>query len=100
MGANIGTSITGVIVSVAQAGDLFVFRRAFSAATVHDTFNWITVFVLLPIEIASGVLERLTGLIVSHANLTGGQNSKQEFLKVLTKPITNILIQVTKRGLE
>ena len=34
MGANIGTSVTGVIVSVTQAGDRDTFQKAFSAATV------------------------------------------------------------------
>ena len=42
MGANIGTSVTGIIVSVSQAGDRKAFRRAFAAATVHDMFNWLT----------------------------------------------------------
>ena len=34
MGANIGTSVTGVIVAVTQASDRNTFRNAFSAATV------------------------------------------------------------------
>jgi hypothetical protein len=32
------------------------FSRAFAGATVHDMFNWLTVLVLLPVEIASGRL--------------------------------------------
>jgi sodium-dependent phosphate cotransporter len=54
MGANIGTSLTNTIVSLAQCNDKNEFRRAFSGATVHDMFNWLTVIVLLPVEIASG----------------------------------------------
>jgi sodium-dependent phosphate cotransporter len=27
------------------------FRRAFAAATVHDMFNWLTVIVLLIVEV-------------------------------------------------
>lgn len=54
MGANIGTSITNTIVSFTQAGDREQFRRAFAGATILDMFNWITVIVLLPIEVIFG----------------------------------------------
>uniref|UniRef100_A0A0L8GFA1 Uncharacterized protein n=1 Tax=Octopus bimaculoides TaxID=37653 RepID=A0A0L8GFA1_OCTBM len=64
MGANIGTSITNTIVSLAQAGDRNEFRRAFAAATILDMFNWLTVLILLPLEAASGYLYRLTGAIM------------------------------------
>ena len=42
MGCNIGTSVTGILVSVSQAGERENFRKAFAAATVHDMFNWLT----------------------------------------------------------
>ncbi len=42
MGCNIGTSVTGILVSVSQAGERDNFRKAFAAATVHDMFNWLT----------------------------------------------------------
>ena len=51
MGANIGTSVTNTLVSLTQVGDREEFGRAFSAATVHDMFNWCTVCVMLPIEV-------------------------------------------------
>jgi len=54
MGANIGTSITNTIVSLTQAGDRNMFRRAFAGATVHDMFNWLTVIVMLIIEVSTG----------------------------------------------
>jgi len=56
MGANIGTSVTNTIVSIAQIGDRDEFRLAFAAATVHDIFNWLTVIVLLIVEVISGYL--------------------------------------------
>ena len=66
MGANIGTSVTNTFVSMGQIGDRAIFRRAFAAATVHDMFNWLTVLVLLPLEMVSGYLEvrKLTTLVV------------------------------------
>jgi len=51
MGANIGTSVTNLIVSFAEIANKNEFRRAFAGAAVDDIFNWITVFVLFTVEI-------------------------------------------------
>jgi sodium-dependent phosphate cotransporter len=58
MGANIGTTITNTLVSLGHVRHSNEFRRAFAAATVHDFFNLMAVVVLLPIELATGVLSR------------------------------------------
>lgn len=58
MGANIGTTITNTIVSVGHIRQGPEFRRAFAAATVHDFFNLMCVFIMLPLELATGVLEK------------------------------------------
>ena len=70
MGVNIGTSLTNTIVSLAQSTDRHEFRRAFAAATVHDMFNWLTVIVLLPIEI-------LTGALYPHTSYRGCQGRER-----------------------
>ena len=56
MGANIGTTVTNTLVSLAHSMDPREFRRAFSGATVHDVFNWLTVLILLPVEHFTGQL--------------------------------------------
>ena len=56
MGANIGTSVTSTIVALTQIGDIEQFERAFSAAVVHDFFNWLTVIVLFILEVTTGTL--------------------------------------------
>lgn len=56
MGANIGTTVTNTIVSLAHMGRKEEFRRAFAVATCHDFFNYITVLVLLPLEMLTGYL--------------------------------------------
>ena len=43
MGANIGTTVTNTVVALAHARQTDEFRRAFSAATMHDFFNLIAV---------------------------------------------------------
>jgi sodium-dependent phosphate cotransporter len=58
MGANIGTSVTSTLVSLGHLSRPEEFRRAFAGATVHDFFNWMAVLVLLPLEIATGFLEK------------------------------------------
>ena len=58
MGANIGTTVTNTIVSMAHIGRPEEFKRAFSVATCHDFFNFMTVATLLPLELATGFLRR------------------------------------------
>ena len=98
MGANIGTSITGILVATTQAGDRRNFELAFSGATVHDMFNWLTVIVLLPIEIMTNYLLTVTDAIVASAHVAG-DGEKTEFLTVITKPFTKFIIQVRANGL-
>lgn len=50
MGANIGTSVTGIIVALINTRIRRQFRRAFTAALVHDIFNLLTVALLFPLE--------------------------------------------------
>lgn len=59
MGANIGTTITNLIVSLGQLTRRAEFERAFSAAVVHDVFNILTVCILFPIQVATNFLGRL-----------------------------------------
>ena len=61
MGANIGTSVTNTIVSLAHVGRRDEFLRAFSVATCHDFFNFISVAVLFPLEYFTGYLHRVVG---------------------------------------
>ncbi|KAL6483615.1 hypothetical protein MHYP_G00084870 [Metynnis hypsauchen] len=93
MGANIGTSVTNTIVAVMQAGDRNEFRRAFAGATVHDFFNWLSVLILLPLEAATGVLYKLTKLVIDSFHIQTGQDAP-DLLKVITKPLTKNIIEL------
>ncbi|XP_013781308.1 sodium-dependent phosphate transport protein 2B-like [Limulus polyphemus] len=96
MGANIGTSMTNTIVSLMQASERNEFRRAFAAATVHDMFNWLTVIVLLPIEISTGYLYHVTNAILKSTEWEQNKDADRDFLKKLTKPFTKTIIQLDK----
>uniref|UniRef100_UPI00358DE6FD sodium-dependent phosphate transport protein 2B-like n=1 Tax=Myxine glutinosa TaxID=7769 RepID=UPI00358DE6FD len=95
MGTNVGTSITSTIVAIIQSGDRNVFRRAFAGATVLDCFNWLTVLVLLPIEAICGYLFHLSNAVVTSFHLQSGGDAP-EFLKVITEPLTNNVVQLDK----
>jgi len=99
MGANIGTAVTASIVSLAQIGDREQYRRAFGGAIVHYCFNILTVVILLPLEVVTGMLQVMSkamvdGFGISNDDEKGGQ---QDFLKVITKPISSRLLQVDKK---
>ncbi len=92
MGANIGTSITNTIVSLGHVAKKDEFQRAFNAATIHDFFNVLSVFIFLPLEIAFGLLEKLSGFIVSLFS-TGAATSMAGFnpIKAATGPATDLI---------
>ncbi len=60
MGANIGTSVTNLLVSMANIRRRRQFRRSLAGAIVHDFFNVLSVLVLLPLEVGFGIISRVT----------------------------------------
>ncbi len=59
MGANIGTTVTNTLASLGHLRQGAYFERAFAMATVHDYFNLLSVIVLLPLEVAFGVISSI-----------------------------------------
>lgn len=92
MGANIGTSLTSTIVALGHVRNGEEFRRAFSAATVHDAFNILAVAILLPIELLFHPLqissEMVAGLLVSDASLDMGSVN---LMKTILQPASDLL---------
>ncbi len=89
MGANIGTSITNTIASLPQIKRSNEFRRAFAAATVHDFFNFLSVIVLFPLQLATNFL----GIAASELGLVFQGVGGLKFLspvKVITKPVAKL----------
>ena len=90
MGANIGTTVTNTIVSLAHMGRKDEFYRAFSVATVHDFFNYMAVAVLLPLEMATGYLQKSATWLSSSLTGFGGVEYDSPIkgaLKAALKPI-------------
>ncbi|CAG0900321.1 unnamed protein product [Darwinula stevensoni] len=118
MGANIGTSVTNTIVSMSQIGNLDDFRRAFSGATIHDMFNWLSVVVLLPVEVATrewGGITFLSSINTKRIILDildypekvseimtrdiGGGDARVELLSVITDPFVDRIVQIDSKVL-
>lgn len=92
MGANIGTSITNTIVSLGHISDKKEFQRAFNAATIHDFFNIFAVLIFLPLEIAFGILEGISGFLVGLFS-TGATANVEGFnpIKSVTEPMIDAI---------
>lgn len=74
MGANLGTTVTNTLVSLGHVRQSNEFRRALSAATVHDFFNLMAVIVILPVELLTG---RLSWLAESTSDLLLGSGGAE-----------------------
>ncbi|XP_020899713.1 sodium-dependent phosphate transport protein 2B isoform X1 [Exaiptasia diaphana] len=94
MGANIGTSVTSTMVSLAQVGDRNEFRRAFAGAVVHDVFNCLSVLVFLPVEVVFHYLYHVTNQIIKVMDIKADTNAHREFLSKITTPLTNLVVQL------
>jgi sodium-dependent phosphate cotransporter len=93
MGANIGTTVTNTVVSLAHMGRREEFFRAFSVATCHDFFNFMTVAVLLPLEITTGYLHRAAVILASTLGGVSGvtyENPLKNALKAGLEPLKSL----------
>eukprot|EP00435_Cladocopium_sp_Y103_P017635 s2569_g4.t1 len=109
MGANIGTSVTNTIVSMAHAGNRLELERAFSGATVHDCFNMISVLTLLPLEIIIAAITGEGGLLyfiskgLTDAIIGGGGESDLRFpspTKEIVSPFTKLFLSKDKNTIK
>jgi sodium-dependent phosphate cotransporter len=94
MGANIGTSVTNTIVSLAHISRGEEFKRAFAGSTVHDFFNICSVIVLLPFQIYFDLI----GWTARHVEYLFAGFGGLKFtspLAVITKPVAKQIVYLT-----
>jgi sodium-dependent phosphate cotransporter len=98
MGANIGTSVTSTLVAMGQMGDGDQLERAFAGATVHDMFNFLSVAILLPVEVITGYLYYLTKAMVRGVTLgeEGGETWESP-INTMLAPIVDAMIISNKK---
>jgi len=90
MGANIGTTVTAALVSLAHVTRREEFKRAITGSTVHDFFNILCVAVLFPLQVATGFLEKLAIKMSFLFSNVGGVKFTSP-LKTATKPPINFI---------
>jgi sodium-dependent phosphate cotransporter len=95
MGANIGTTITSIIVSLGFINKRKEFRRAVAAGTYHHFFNVLTTAILFPLEyyygFLSGVASWITVALFGSSELPSATSSSAGWT---LGPLTNFLLQV------
>ena len=94
MGANIGTSVTNIIVSLGHISRGNEFRRAFTGSMLHDFFNVCAVAVLLPVETYFHIIEKSARVLESVFAGFGGLKFSSQ-LAAITKPVAAGIIQLT-----
>lgn len=86
MGANVGTTVTNTIVSLGHITRSAEYKRAFAAATVHDFFNLIVLLILFPIEVFTGIIDRMAQFCSTTFQDVGGTKLANP-IKAITKPM-------------
>ena len=102
MGANIGTTVTNILVSMGYVTRKEEFRRAISAAVVHDLFNVMTVVLLLPIElifratVGVGLLEGIAARLAVPLSRLGGIGDVEScnLLEPVLRPALSFLASI------
>lgn len=96
MGANVGTTVTPIIVSLGQIGDVNEYRRAFGGAVCNNCYNIIAVSIMLPLEATTHFLFHFTEWISSGMRGAEGGTFKSP-IKIIVSPLTKLLISVDKK---
>ncbi len=90
MGANIGTTVTNTIVSIAHITRRQEYAKAIGGATVHDFFNLANVIVLFPLEIRFHIIEKAARFLSPRMVNVGGLYFKSP-LKLATQPVVKFI---------
>lgn len=95
MGANIGTSVTNTLVSLANMNRSSEFRRSFAASIVHDFFNFLAVLILFPLQYYTNFLGFSSeGLARAFSNVGG--LSFLNPVKAATEPVVGLLSMIVQ----
>ncbi|MEE8413038.1 MAG: Na/Pi symporter [Dehalococcoidales bacterium] len=86
MGANMGTTITNILVALTFVTRKVDFRRAFAAATVHDFFNILTILLFFPLEIKFHLIEKSAVFLTGVFKGMGGVSFTSPF-KLIINPV-------------
>jgi sodium-dependent phosphate cotransporter len=106
MGANIGTSITGLLVSLGRLRHRDEFERSLAAASCHDFFNVLSVVLFFPLEMKFGIISRpvswIAGRLGDTAVFSANPAKQMGFIKKLIglpgTGVKNLMLKVFHFG--
>jgi sodium-dependent phosphate cotransporter len=90
MGANIGTTVTAMLVSFGCMRKKDEFERAYGAALLHLAFNLISTAILFPLEVTTGILTKVAHFGQLAFAQCGGMYLCNP-LKIATQPAIELL---------
>ena len=90
MGANIGTTVTSILVALGHITRREEFKRAVTGATVHDFFNLICVAIMFPLELATGFLQKSATILANLFVHFGGIEFTSP-IKTITRPLISLV---------
>ena len=93
MGANIGTTITNVLVALGHIGKKDEFERAFAVATMHDFFNVLTVIIVFPFQYFFNILGIAAGSVATAFENIGALKFINPISKIL-EPVSQFIIDL------
>ena len=88
MGANIGTTVTGILVSLGHFSRREEFKRAVGGGTLDGFFKIMCVVIIFPLELATGLLRR-TAAWMSNIFINTEGVSFNSPVKTATKPVVD-----------
>ncbi len=103
MGANIGTSITGLLVSLGRLRHRDEFKRSLAAASCHDFFNVLSVSLFFPLEMKFKIISGPVGKIASmlgNTKIFAANPTKQQmgivktFVSLPGKGVKHVMLKV------
>ena len=99
MGANVGTSITSTLVAFGNIERPKEFSLAMESAILGAAFNWVTIFILFPLEAAFNMLQVITEAITKNVNAGSVDGNDFDPIAVITEPIQKFILVINKEGL-
>jgi len=90
MGASVGNSVTSSIIALAHISDKNILERAVAGSSVNNIYYFLTIAILLPVEIATKILFRIGEALVPDTvqlNYEWGG-----LVNLIIHPLTNLLI--------
>jgi sodium-dependent phosphate cotransporter len=98
MGANVGTTITAMLVSLAHISEPDELERAFAGSSMYFIFNFLTIIILFPLEVGTGYLYKLTKAMLPSS--VGEGDSWEGPIKQIVGPLVKTFIIANKDLIE